>query len=374
MAFRKRQEKNIPKLEAIGREIVDMCQGVPLAIRSIGSMLYFKETEFEWSSVKNNLLANVTQGNNIFSILKLSYDNLPTHLKSCFTYCSLFPKDYEMDKETIIQLWMAQGFIPSSNGNQQLEDVGDEYFNDLLWRSFFEEVITKPFGMLRYKMHDLIHDLAQSIAGEECKLVNFDAKNINEKIRHVSCPFSIDSSFIETLRSSVKGYKIRTFLQTSNWTFHAIQDESMLNTFILSFKSLRALDFRGLKITRVPNSIGKLIHLKYLVLTCCSLETLLDSITRLWNLQTLKLEECRKLKELPKNIKALVNLRHLDNSDSNKLSHMPSGLGQMTCLRTAPITGPADPPQWFRWAACSIEAAMTSGSGRVGIPRAVLPN
>jgi hypothetical protein len=64
-------------------------------------------------------------------------------------------------------------------------------------------------------MHDLIHDLAQSIAGEECKLVNFDGKNINEKIRHVSCPFFIDSSFIETLRLSVKGYKIRTFLLTS---------------------------------------------------------------------------------------------------------------------------------------------------------------
>uniref|UniRef100_A0A2N9IQY7 Uncharacterized protein n=1 Tax=Fagus sylvatica TaxID=28930 RepID=A0A2N9IQY7_FAGSY len=250
VAFRKRQEKNIPKLEAIGRDILGMCQGVPLAIRSIGSMLYFKETEFEWSSVKNNLLANVTQGNEIFPILKLSYDNLPSHLKSCFTYCSLFPKDYEMDKETMIQLWIAQGLIQSPNGNQQLEDVGDEYFNDLLWRSIFEE------------------------------------------------------------------------------------NESMLNTILLSFKSLRALDFHGLKITRVPNSIGKLIHLKYLDLTYSTIETLPDSITRLWNLQTLKLKGCKNLKELPKNFKALVNLRHLDNSGCYHLSHMPSGLGQMTCLQT----------------------------------------
>ena len=168
-------------------------QGVPLAIKSIGNVLYFKEKESEWSFVKNNIDANLTQGNGILPILKLSYDHLPPHLKSCFTYCSLFPKDYEMDKETMIQLWIAQGFVPLSNKNQQLEDVGDEYFKDLLWRSFFEEV--NVYGNLKYKMHDLIHVLVEVIAGEECKFISFDGKNINEKNLHVSCPFSIGSSF-----------------------------------------------------------------------------------------------------------------------------------------------------------------------------------
>jgi Leucine-rich repeat (LRR) protein len=104
----------------------------------------------------------------------------------------------------------------------------------------------------------------------------------------------IDSSFIETLRLSVKGYKIRTFLQTfDKYKFLLMsRDESTLNTLLLSFKSLRALDFHGLRITRVPNSIGKLIHLKYLDLTYSTIETLPDSITRLWNLQTLKLKGC----------------------------------------------------------------------------------
>ena len=82
--------------------------------------------------VKNNIEANVTQEHEILLILKLSCDHLPSHLKSRFTYCSLFPKDCEMDKETVIQLWIAQGFVQSSNKNQQLEDVSDEYFKDLL--------------------------------------------------------------------------------------------------------------------------------------------------------------------------------------------------------------------------------------------------
>ena len=114
----------------------------------------------------------------IFPILKLSYDHLPSHLKSCFAFCSLFPKDYEIEKEMVVQLWIAQGFIQLSNTKQQLEEVANEYFKDLLWRSFFEEV-GDMFGNLKYKMHDLIHDLAKSVAMVECKLVDRDSKNVD---------------------------------------------------------------------------------------------------------------------------------------------------------------------------------------------------
>ncbi|KAL4601130.1 hypothetical protein ACB092_11G250000 [Castanea dentata] len=336
VAFRKGQEANIPKLETIGREIVNMCLGVPLAIKSVGNVLCFMEKESEWSSVKNNIGANVTQANGIFPILKLSYDHLPSHLKSCFTYCSLFPKDYEMDKKTVIQLWIAQGFVQSSNKNQQLEDVGDEYFKDLLWRSFFEEVeISKG---LRYKMHDLIHDLAESIIGEECKLVSFDGKDINQKNRHVSCPFFIGSSFNKTLSLLVKAVKPRTFLLTYDNRESGALEESMLNTIILRFKSLRALDLHALQITSIPNSIGKLIHLKYLDVSFnVDIETLPDSITTLLNLQVLKLNDCKGLKELPKKFRELVSLKHLYNDGCDNLSHMPCGLGQMTSLQTLPL-------------------------------------
>ena len=117
------------------------CQGVPLAIKSIGNVLHLEKTEHKWSYVKNNILEIATQQtNDIFPILKLSYDRLPSHLKRCFAFCSMFPKDYEIDKVTLIQLWIAQDFIQPSNKNQELEDAANEYFKDLLWRSFFEEV------------------------------------------------------------------------------------------------------------------------------------------------------------------------------------------------------------------------------------------
>ena len=92
MAFRKGQEMINPNLEAIGRDIVQKCCGVPLAIKAIGRILYFKKTEDEWSYIKNKELTNVIQEENnrgILLILKLSYDHLPSYLKFCFTYCSL---------------------------------------------------------------------------------------------------------------------------------------------------------------------------------------------------------------------------------------------------------------------------------------------
>jgi hypothetical protein len=147
IVFRNGQETNNPILVEIGREILGKCQGVPLAIKSIGNVLCLDKTEDKWSFVKDNILVNVLQsGEDILPILKLSYDHLPPHLKTCFAYCSLFPKDYEIDKESLIQLWIAQGFIQSSN--QQLEQVADEYFKDLLWRSFFEE-LTNAMGKIK---------------------------------------------------------------------------------------------------------------------------------------------------------------------------------------------------------------------------------
>jgi hypothetical protein len=95
-------------------------------------------------------------------------------LKQCFAFCSLFPKDSEIKVDELIQLWIAQGFIHSSDINKCLEDVGHEYFMHLLWRSFFQDIGKDRYGdIFKCKMHDLIHDLAQSIAG---RVHNFNSR------------------------------------------------------------------------------------------------------------------------------------------------------------------------------------------------------
>jgi structure-specific endonuclease subunit SLX1 len=111
----------------------------------------------------------------------------------------------------LIQLWIAQGFIQPPNEKLQLEDVANEYCMDLLWRSFFQEAKEDKFGnIISFKMHDLIHDIAQLVSRFECTYVDSNEKVVNEKVRHLSFPsFSV---FEDDLSSLVKAKKIRTFL------------------------------------------------------------------------------------------------------------------------------------------------------------------
>ena len=339
MAFKKGQETIHPNLEEIGMHIVEKCCGVPLAIKTIGRILYFKETEDEWSYIKDKELIDLTQGQNgngILPILKLSYNHLPSHLKCCFAYCSLFPKDHEISKLKLIRLWIAQGFIRSSDKKLQLEDVANEYCMDLLWRSFFQDAKEDNWGnIISFKMHDLIHDLAQSVSRIECTFVDSNAKDyVNEKVRHLSFPSY--NVFEKNLNLLVKARKVRTFIFTfeSQVPPQKMVEESTLVRLISNFRCLRAVDLHDLKIVKVPDSIDKLTYLKYLDLSKSDIEVLPSSFIRLLNLQTIKLTGCRKLKELPRDIQKLVNLKHLEIDGCKSLTHMPCGLGQLTSLQT----------------------------------------
>jgi Leucine-rich repeat (LRR) protein len=330
MAFEKRQEPRNSSIVAIGMEILEKCSGVPLAIRTIGRLLSSKNPETEWSSFKNNELSKISQNeNDILPTLKLSYDHLPSHLKHCFAYCSLFPKDYMIYKSTLIQLWMAQGFIKLSDQNRCLEDVGHEYFMDLLWRSFFQEAEMDKFGdIIECKIHDLMHDLAISVAGSLITILDDKETSIDEKTSQVSVAYHISSSSSQVSTLLCEATRMRTFLCLSNKNFIDC-DATFSNS-----KFLRVLDLH-LNTLQNLSSIGKLKHLRYLNLSENSeIKKLPDSITRLQNLQTLKLSNCRSLEELPRDIKKLVNLRHLEIDGCDRLSYMPVGLGQLTNLQT----------------------------------------
>ena len=148
-------------------------------------------------------------------------------------------------------------------------------------------------------MHNLYHDLALSIVGANCRLDYLD-----EKTRHVS--FSNASSFTRTLSLVKASSKLRTILFTHGRYALDAMAKSTLITLIESFPRLRALDLHKLNIKIMPNSIGKLIHLKYLDLSFNPIKTLPNSITALLNLQTLKLQECHNLEQLPRDITKLV--------------------------------------------------------------------
>ncbi|XP_048133555.1 putative disease resistance protein RGA3 [Rhodamnia argentea] len=167
-AFEEGEESLDSEQEKIGRDLVKKCAGVPLAIRTIGSFFYGKK-KVEWLRYEGRELLEIPKidekDDGIMKVLKFSYNHLPSRLKHCFAYCSLFPKDYVYDKERMIHFWVAQGFIESRNGEDNLEEVADMYLSELLCRSFLDVDEKGDHGeVLTFQMHDLMHDLAQKVA------------------------------------------------------------------------------------------------------------------------------------------------------------------------------------------------------------------
>ncbi|XP_062013099.1 disease resistance protein RGA2-like [Rosa rugosa] len=186
-AFRKEEEKNFPHLMEVANNIVKKCGGVPLAVTTLGGMLYLKRELRDWLHVRDNDIWKLEQREDgILPALKLSYDALPLYLKPCFAFCSLFPKDYEFDSVEIVTMWMAQGFLHSSTRNEQdFEEIGLDYIRQLCSRSFFH-IEEDDFFCMRFKMHDLIHDLAILVAQVEYSSVNFHQSGPFDRVRHLS--------------------------------------------------------------------------------------------------------------------------------------------------------------------------------------------
>ncbi|GMH24643.1 hypothetical protein Nepgr_026486 [Nepenthes gracilis] len=276
--------------------------------------------------------SKTTSGNNIMNILKLSYHHLWSPLKNCFAYRALFPKDFRMDKETLISLWMAEGFIVPSYESRSLEEAGEEYFMTLLQRCFFQDITRDELGNIaKCKIHDLMHDLAQEVAGADCALTNSAELDIDKRAHHLSFGYCLESSS-EFCGSLLKLKNLRTFLLPVQWQDATEFSRSSCNQIISSFECLRVLDLHNLGIESLPSSIGKLVHLRYLDLSHLPIKELPVSITNLQNLETLKLIDCYKLTKLPMNMKKLINLRHLDVTGCFNLTHMPSGMGTLTAL------------------------------------------
>ncbi|KVI08889.1 Disease resistance protein [Cynara cardunculus var. scolymus] len=326
-AFSIQRDLDRIELETIGTAIVKRCEGLPLAVKVIGSLMCLKNSISEWSSVLHSEVWDLAdEGSHILPSLKLSYDNLPPHMRQCFALCSIFPKDHEMDKQLLVELWVAYGFVPS-RGDADLYDLGEEIFNALVCMFFLQDVKECIFeGTTTCKMHDEMHALAQSVMKYECSsIVPGEVLKCPEEILHLS------SNDILHLSNEVmaKAKSLRSLVTLGGFsgvpTTHCIFEQRYLRVLHLGTSSHMLTD--------LPESVGNLKFLRYLNISRSKIVVLPKSIVQLQNLQTLKLTFCEHLSELPEGIRYMRNLRHLNIHGCCSLDHMPHGMGQLRHLR-----------------------------------------
>ncbi|KAL2971814.1 hypothetical protein AAZX31_15G218500 [Glycine max] len=331
------KDDNLPRdpvCPEIGMKIVQKCEGLPLALKSMGSLLHNKPFAWEWESVLQSEIWEL-KDSDIVPALALSYHHLPPHLKTCFAYCALFPKDYVFDRECLIQLWMAENFLNCHQRNKNPEEVGQQYFNGLLSRSFFQQ-------SSKYKevfvMHDLLNDLAKYVCGDIYFRLGVDqAKSAQKTTRHFS--FSIITKpFFDEFGTSCDTKKLRTFMSTRCRTDeydHSWHWNVSIHELFSKFKFLRVLSLSHcININELPDTVCNLKHLRSLDLSYTSIKKLPDSTCSLSNLQILNVNYCGSLKELPSNLHELTNLHCLEVVYTN-LIKVPPHLGKLKNLQVS---------------------------------------
>ncbi|KAH7565429.1 hypothetical protein JRO89_XS09G0205500 [Xanthoceras sorbifolium] len=267
VSFYGRNNEECKKLEGVGRRIIKKCKGLPLAVKTLGGVLCFKTTIEEWQSVLDSEmweLEDVEKG--IFTPLLLSYFDLPSELKRCFLYCAIFPKDYVMKKDQLIKLWMAQDYLRTQR-NKDVELVGEEYFEKLAMRSFFQdfERVEDDGSIVSCKMHDMVHDSAQYLTKNECFSVEVDdskgfpLNSSYSKARHSMIVLERNASVPTSI---FQENRLRSLIfECDRWRDHTCIDISNLFNYLTC---VRALRFHGKLIADVPSSISKLTHLSYM--------------------------------------------------------------------------------------------------------------
>ncbi|KAL4273705.1 hypothetical protein GQ457_13G027750 [Hibiscus cannabinus] len=307
-----------PKLESIGKEIAKQCQGLPLAAKVIGgTMCNTERSQAAWLKIQRSDVWNSAE-----SILKLSFDHLSSPcLKKCFAYCAMFPKDFCFEKEQLIQLWMAEGFLGSSTA---MMDTGNKYFDELLSNSLFQDVEKDKWGnILTCKMHDLVHDLALSVSKYETLIFQENPTSVIDEVSH-----------IQRLCIGYDGESLSKLLTVIAPKLHSLFSEiDVFKKLSITFTSLRVLKFSGANILELPASLGEMKHLRYMDISKTCIAALPQSITVLYLLQTLRFMGCQRF-TFPDGLRNLINLKHI-HFDCG--SSQPVELQYLTSLQTLPM-------------------------------------
>lgn len=327
------------KLECIGEDIAKKLKRSPLAARTVGSRLSVRQNVDFWHREKDRGLMNDTMG-----ALWWSYQYLDEKIRRCFTYCSIFPRRHKLKRDELVKLWVAEGFIKTSTPEEEMEDVAQNYFDELLSASFLqlggkEKLYEHESEVDYFTIHDLLCDLAEEVAGRDCfRIEKGYTREVPSGVRYLfvgnfSGGMLTKISELKQLRTLIVDDII--MIKSTEWG----DIKSMLTVFagLLKLRVLKLhVSAHGNSMFSFPDSIGQLKHLRYFTFLVGEITklTLPDAFTKLYHMQVVDFGECKCL--VFSGDEDMMNLVKLRRVISKADLDFPN-IGRMTCLEKLPF-------------------------------------
>jgi hypothetical protein len=314
------------------------CGGVPFAIITIASLLVGKRSE-DWSKVYDAIHFGHDDDDifeNTRKILPFSYYDLPSCLKICLLYMNVFPRDYLVEKNSLIWRWVSEGFVPDRLGVGGSFELGEIYFNILVNRSMIQWIEPNHVNTLGgCHVDNMVMDFINVISRE----VNFVTLRDVEQERGRSFRLALHKRSMKH-KSSMKVEHMRSFIAIM------CPDSSKKPLILTSFKVLRVLVLEKCEFLESCSlkHLGKLVQLRYLGLVDTNVIELPREIGRdLKFLQTLDVRGS-DIEELPASAGELTNLMCLCASQSTR---MIGGVGKLTSLEELRLHSVEKSPNFF---------------------------
>ncbi|XP_039839899.1 disease resistance protein RGA5-like isoform X1 [Panicum virgatum] len=340
-----------PHLEEISHGILEKCHGLPLAIITVASLLAGKSNKHQWEQVYNSM-SSAFSHQGMRDILLLSYYDLPHHLKTCLLYLSMFPEDYEIEREELIWRWIAEGFVTEVRG-QTVDQIAENYFNELINRSLIQPVDIRYDGRAyACRVHDMVLDLIVLLSAEENFVSIVEGQSHNgggRKIRRLSVQSKhVGGEVMQDIMDKCSQVRSISFYGCKELGIPHLQKLHSLRVLVSNYYSplgnehikfigsmfqLKFLRISCLGITELPEEIGDLKHLQTLDIRVSGIAKLPPSIGRLQKLVRLLVGPCVKL---PDEIGYLQALQELSTTSIFSIRLMEA-LRCLTRLKTVGI-------------------------------------
>ncbi|KAL6908217.1 hypothetical protein ACP4OV_002387 [Aristida adscensionis] len=291
--------------DLIGRKIAEKLGRSPLAARTVAGQLNRRLDVDFWRSSLNRDLLSGTMG-----ALWWSFQQLDDPVRQCFVYCSMFPRRYSLERDVLVRMWVAQGFVQTTNAVEDMEDISNDYFHVLESCSFIQRKLKTTDGTDLFTIHDLLHDLARRVAGDDCFTVEKDmVVQIPQDARHLF----IDSRELRVYAAKILKLRMLRTLVSS----HSLGGNMTIQDFmhlLQTLKKLRVVNVPVKRLQKIPACIGELKHLRYLGIfgNISFYLTLPSEFTKLYHLQLFFLPlvispSCSSSNKMTN----LINLRHI---------------------------------------------------------------